>query len=355
MRDLYHATYQDEIFVQSRCIWHENTLLDFFEQNLTSLGWQQNPDNKKFWSKDKRNLIICLVDDIVSCNQNQKTVPYQFDNNTMVITDNWIGVPTSYSIYRLPESFFGIYYHKPQLNIWKPDRRFCFSQRRLDSKRLILFLEIMYRAEMIINSEKLDYINFNCWTWGGSNESSTGLQENYQQAYDRLPEAVRELYKETSARLLPQMPFSNHDLDHEQMYMQSWMNMVVETYSSDTTVALSEKLFRAMCLPAPWMVYGGKHCIAWLRSMGFDVLEDIIDHCYDTMVEQETVAYGDKPCDWIYEGAETVDKFKQQDFEQLSQRCQQAAEHNRNLLLAMKQRWPLDFAQWWADLVPKLA
>lgn len=354
MRDLYHATYQDEVFVKSQCIWHENTLLDFFSHNLTSLGWVQNPEDKKFWTKNNRKLVICLVDDIVSCNVNGTTVPYQFDSDTMVITDNWISVPTIYPVQRLPESFFGIYYHQPSLSDWVPNRRFCFSQRRLDSKRLILFLEIMYRAEMIINSEKLDYINFNCWSWGGTNDSNSGLQSNYQRALDALPDLVKQLYQETSTRLKPQIPFSNHTLSHEEMYMNAWMNMVVETYSSDTTVALSEKLFRALCLPAPWMVYGGKHIIAWLRSMGFDTLDDIIEHRYDTMIEQETVAYGDKPCDWIYEGAETVDRLKQQNFDDIKNRCQQAAEHNRNLLLKMKQRWPSDFAVWWAQLVPQL-
>lgn len=354
MSDLYHQTYQDEIFVKSQCIWHENTLLDFFQHNLSMLGWNQDPENRKFWQRDDRRLVICLVDDIVSCDQTGRSVPYQFDSNTLVITDNWISVPVCYQVHRLPESFFGIYSHEPQLAQWQPNRRFCFSQRRLDSKRLILFLEMMYRAEMIPDSECLDYVNFNCWAWGGSNDNQQGLQENFQAAYQVLPDSVKELYQETSQRLLPQMPFRNHDLTHEQMYVNAWMNMVVETYSSDTTVALSEKLFRAMCLPVPWMVYGGKHCIAWLRSMGFDVLDDVLEHRYDTMIEQETVAYGDKPCDWIYEGAEAVDRIKQMPFSDIDARCQQAALHNRAKLSSLRQKWPSDFAQWWAKLIPQL-
>ena len=354
MPDLYHTTYQDEIFVSSQCIWHENVLIDFIRHNLRILGWQQDPEQIKLWTRGQRQLVLCLVDDIFSCNHDGSNTCYQFSPDTLVITDNWIAVPTVYRVSRLPESFFGIYYHEPQDQTWRPDRRFCFSQRRIDSKRLQLFLEIMLRAQDIPDNHNLDYINMNCWYWDSTNESDQELRQNFLHAFDNLSDAAQSTYRELRDRCANQMPLRNHELPHEQMHVSAWMNMVVETYSSDNTIAFSEKIFRALCLPVPWMVYAGRNSVAYLRSLGFDVLDDIVCHRYDCLTEQETLAYGDKPVDWIYQGAETVDRIKTLPFREVSARCQRAAQHNRARLLAMRQQWPADFAQWWAQLMPQL-
>jgi hypothetical protein len=150
------------------------------------------------------------------------------------------------------------------------------------------------------------------------------------------------------------MPFCNHDLEHEQSHLQAWANVVIETYSSDTTVALSEKLFRALCLPVPWIVYSGKHTVAYLHSLGFDVLHDSINHNYDGMIENKTAAYGDKIVDFIFEGHDAVEKFKTMSGPKLSQRCEQAAQHNQNLLAQMQSDWPTDFAKWLPGVIEKI-
>jgi hypothetical protein len=359
MTDLYHQIYQGEIFQKSQCIWHENTLMNFFRSNLLSLGYKPLSDNNKVYQRGTRQVVICLVDDFSTCSTNHNTsLPYLFDKDTVVITDNYITVPTQYQVCQLPPSFFGIYNHTPSDAKWNPDRRFNFSVNRLDTKRMLVLLEIWNRVMLMaadgFTVDNLDYINFNCWAWSGDNGSVSGLKENFTQQWQQLELHYQEVYQHVYEDLLPHMPFCNHDLDHKQSHLQAWANIVIETYSSDTTVALSEKTFRALCLPVPWIVYAGKHTVAYLHSLGFDILHDAISHEYDGMIVNKTAAYGDKMVDFIFEGHDAVEKFKAMPWPELSQRCEQAAQHNQTLLAQMQSNWPIDFANWWPSVIEKI-
>ena len=148
MTDPYHEIYTGEIFQTSQCIWHENNLLDFFRSNLISLGYQSVDGNNKVWRRGNQTVVVCLVDDFTTCSENYSlSVPYLFDTNTVVITDNRVNVPTQYRVCQLPASFYGIYAHTPAVNTWQPDRRFCFAVNRMDHKRMLMFLEMRLRIQ----------------------------------------------------------------------------------------------------------------------------------------------------------------------------------------------------------------
>jgi hypothetical protein len=357
MTDLYHEIYTGEIFQTSQCIWHENNLLDFVRSNLISLGYQSADSNNKVWRRGNQTVVVCLVDDFTTCSEDYSlAVPYLFDTNTVVITDNCVNVPTQYRVCQLPASFYGIYAHTPAVNTWQPNRRFCFAVNRMDHKRMLMFLEMRLRVQFRLDGEidnrfnidVMDYTNFNCWSWNGDNTSVAGLRENFDQQYQELEPPYCEVYKKPYQHVRDAMPYRNHDLSQEQAHVSAWMNIVMETYSSDTTVALSEKTFRALCLPVPWMLYSGKHTVAYLNSLGFDVMSDVISHRYDSMIENRTAAYGDKMVDFLFEATDTV---KQIQANSPRSRAQQAAEHNQQLLKQMRQQWPQDFAQWWPATV----
>jgi len=355
MTDPYHQIYQGEIFTQSQCIVQENTMMDFFRNNLMALGYCPLNDSKKVWQRGNRTVVVCLVDDVITCSQEySKALPYQFDKNTVVITDNRINVPTQYKVRQVPESFYGIYSHQPQQSVWKPSRRLNFSVNRIDTKRFLVMLEIYHRARLNPELATLDHINFNCWSWSGNNSSKAGLKDNFLREWDMLGNEYHAVYRQSFQELKEQMPMINHTLSHEESLVSSWINVVMETYSSDNNIALSEKIFRAMCLPVPWILYSGKHSVAYLHSMGFDVLDDIIPHSYDSMIENRTAAYGDKMVDFIFEGVDAVSRMKTQRFQTLSQRTGQAAAHNQHRLAELKAQWPRDFAQWWPAVLADL-
>lgn len=355
MADLYHAIYDGEIFQKSRCIWHENTLMDFFRSTLTSLGYTPADHSNKVWQRGNKKVVVCLVDDISTCSTKHSTeAPGLFDRDTIVITDNRVNCPTDYRVIQLPESFFGIYSHAPEQTDWEPVRRFNFAVNRLDPKRMLMFLELHSLHTEYSPKPDEDYVNFNCWSWEGDNTTTQGLQDSFAKQFSFLDKQRQERYQDTFDVMLSKMPYRNHDLSVEQSHLGAWVTLVMETYSSDTTIALSEKIFRALCMPVPWASYSGKYAVAYLRSLGFDVLEDLVDHRYDNILESHTASYGDKMIEYIFEANRAATAMQSKPFAEVKQRCEQAAEHNQNLLAKMQHQWPADFAAWLPNVIEQI-
>lgn len=352
MTDLYHAIYNGEIFQKSRCIWHENALMDFFRSQLTSLGYVSCSDNNKTWQRGQKKVVVCLVDDIFTCSVDKsKHLSQAFDSDTVVITDNFINCPTQYQVLRLPDSFFGIYNHTPTATTSKPDRRFGLSVNRIDSARLLMLLEITKRSPEYPSVGTLDYINFNCWSWDGRNDSDGELQLNFDREFQKLAPELQYLYADAYQILRSKMPLKNYNFDVDQMHVSSRLNIVMETYGSDNNIALSEKLFRTLCLPVPWMVYSGRHTVVYLEKLGFDVLRDVVAHEYDhAPAGPITGQFGDKMVDFVYEGSQTIDRMTHSTI----MRAAQAARLNQQRLSEMQASWPTDFANWLPGVIEKI-
>jgi hypothetical protein len=197
-------------------------------------------------------------------------------------------------------------------------------------------------------------VNFNCWAWDSSNDSPIKFQQNFRREYWRLSSKLQEIYRPAVLHMTSLMPYRNHDYSLEQSHVQAWLNMVIETYSSDACIALSEKTFRALVTPVPFMLYAGRYTITRLAQMGFDLMPDQVNHRTDCSLELQTGSHGDRMVDFVQDAAESVAAMKQLPFEQVRQRCQQAAEHNQQLLAQMKVTWPADFAAWWSGVVDKI-
>jgi hypothetical protein len=352
MTDLYHDIYTSEIFDASQCIWHENSTMNFFHSLLIKLGYEPVQDGHKTWRRGDRTVVLCLVDDYISTTTDYDTpVAYRFDRNTTVITDNFVTSPTLYRVFQLPSSFFGIYSYQPTATDYNPTRRFNFSVNRIDNKRMLLMLEIALRSEKYPDRDTLDFVNFNCWSWEGDNSTPQGCNQNFLNQYEKLEPQYHTVYQETFERIAADMPFRNHDMTVEQAHLSAYVNMVVETYSSDSSIALSEKIFRALVTPAPWQVYAGRHTVAYLESLGFDTLKDCVNHSYDTIMENKTAAYGDKMVEWIFAGADTFNRLSAMDRTALRHRCATASRHNQAVLRQMSQQWPQDFAAWLPSVI----
>ena len=340
--------YHSDIWRHSRCLEGEKSVIAKVSRCLEDLGWQARDEHKRYWVKNNQKIVLCLVDDIRSCSHDYETdMPYLFDAQTTVITDNWVSCPTRYRVVRLPNSFFGIYAHEP-VGEWVPDRSFCFSVNRLDDRRLLLLLEIVRRIRL-----DRGYVNFNCQTdfVPDSTQIDFGrLRQNFILQWDHLNDNHRKKYQQCYDIIKDQMPFRNYSISHDDIHLRSQCNIVVESYGSDTTVALSEKTFRVMVMPVPWTLYAGHYAIAFLESLGFDCMSDLINHNhYDQLKEVE-----DKPHIFIWKSIQFMNKVMGGDHDSIAQRCLQAANHNRALLRSYQQDWPHDFTQWQIDLERKL-
>ena len=124
------------------------------------------------------------------------------------------------------------------------------------------------------------------------------------------------------------VPYRNFDSNTKlnQIIMDSKFSIVLETYfDRNEVITFSEKIFRCLKLPRPWVMFAMKNSVQTLRNMGVDVLDDLVDHSYDTIdvdIARQTA---------ILNQVEIM--CKTQLTTTMISRCQQAANHNQQLLL----------------------
>lgn len=302
--------YNGEIYKQSRCLDRENVIKKFLDDILDHQGFVPADNTGRRWIKQSQLVVICFVDDFNVSGANGSNPPEQwFDKNTVVITENQVLFTPEYTVLKLPTSFYSTFFYTPNLAHWHPEREFHFPMNRGDAQRNAIFNEFQRQRGLT----ERDYINYNV-------------------AYT------------------DQQPFRNHQCYIEEAWVQSYINLVVETYAGDNTVTFSEKTFRALQTPAPWMLFACRNSIAYLRDLGFDVLDDLINHDYDAAYQTGPDGI-DKIKNWFECALRNLESIKQNDEETIRQRCLVAAAHNRELLKLWKTQWPGDFLKWFDNML----
>jgi hypothetical protein len=352
MQQSFNVVHSGEIWNQSQCLSHEHNVNSAIFQILQNAGFTA-PGHPRIWKKDNHTVIVCLVDDIRSCNADyHKDLPYLYDTNTTIITDNYLTCPTQYRVIRLPTSFLGIYHYVPKNQDWWPKRDFSFAVNRIDQRRFMVMLELGLRVHL-----HHGYVNFNCYRPGDQAVADPSLvskqqaQEYWLEHWNQASAEDQAQYQKSYELLVDQMPVRNYEIEHDAIFNRSYVNIITETYSSDNNVALSEKIFRALVTPAPWTVLSGRYTVAYLETLGFDTLSDLVMHNhYDRLIEVQ-----DKTRIFIWKSLETAKELKTQDVDKIKARCQRAAAHNQQLLASMAAEWPSDFKTWLGDLTQTLS
>jgi hypothetical protein len=123
----------------------------------------------------------------------------------------------------------------------------------------------------------------------------------------------------------------------EQCIIDTNISLITETYIIDKAVVFSEKIFRALQIPRPWLLYCSTKSIELLKRYGFDVLDDYVDTSYDAI----EINYD--RLDAILDQLETFisKQYTVKDYE----RFLQAAKHNQDLLEQYEKSWPLKLAE----------
>lgn len=344
---LFQPGHDQGIWIDTRCAEKERQVVSEIEKILRVRGFVEDPSHWRKWRRGQLKLVSCLGDDVRSTTNDYDTdVPYLFDRQTVVVTDNYLTCPTQYDLIKLPRSFFGIYSHDP-IGSWLPDRSFSFSVNRLDDRRLRALLELLQHSTV-----DAGYVNFNCQFNQRLIQapSKDDLRANFVRHFYDLSSDEREKYQQVFELLRDQMPLRNYNVSHSDMHLRSFLNIVIETYGSDTSVAFSEKIFRALVLPVPWTVYAGRYAVAYLESLGFDCLHDIVPHNeYDKLLENQN-----KIGHFISVSISAIQQIKSMDHNKLCTRTAQAAKQNRDLLLHWAHCWPADFNDWLQHLDQKL-
>ena len=111
------------------------------------------------------------------------------------------------------------------------------------------------------------------------------------------------------------------------LYQNSAINLVTETkYSSEILsiphTFISEKTFRALSFPRPFIVIGQRHILKNLQKMGFRTFSDIIDESYDDLPDSERM-------NKIQEIILDLSKKSKEEIYTMWEKCIENYEHNR--------------------------
>ena len=310
-------THTDGIWISAA---REKSIVEKLNQQLIDNGFVaqvQNSNNYGYpyiYSRDHLQVNCRLVDSVFV------TDPLTWTNESaVIITDNYpiCSVP-GHVISVLPE-FWSIWHFDPVYQNRPASQAYnCFMNRNRGD-RSVVFYELLKR-----NILSAGLVSYNC------------TREQYQQEF--VNAELQQYHDQHLAgqRLIPYNTVQAHGT-LEQCIIDSNVSLILETYISDSHTVFSEKLFRCLQMPRPWLLYCSPGSIELLQAHGFDVLADYTDIAYDKIGE-----HGARLLNILDQLETFIDrKYSAADY----QRFQQAAQHNQQLLLKFGQQWPAKFDQ----------
>jgi hypothetical protein len=305
-------THNDGIWIS---VAREKSIVEKLNQQLIDSGFVprvQNTNNYGYpyiYSRDHLQVNCRLVDSVFM------TDPTIWANESAVIvTDNYPICPVpGHTISVLPEfwsiwHFFPDYINRPAVTGYN-----CFMNRPRGD-RSVVFYELIKR-----NLLEQGFVSYNC------------DHDSYQQEFARSELVAYQQQHDQGQKLVPYNTVESHGT-LEQCIIDSRVSLVLETYTSDNHIVFSEKIFRCLQLPRPWLLYCSPGSIEFLQIYGFDVLADCVDISYDKIASHGTRLLA------IIDQLELFVDRQYSDSEYA--RFAQAAQHNCELLKKFAQDWP---------------
>ena len=285
------SPYQDQIWKSTNCRDFENQIIRIFKN--------AGLDN---------DVLVKLIDAV---NETELT------KYPTIVTDNKL--QRDY-IPLWPEFWGGFSYNSQYVNRL-PVREFNCFINRTDPIRQSWFYQLVRR-----NVIDKGYVSF---LLDYRNPSFKNKQELYEWIFNK----GCEIFQVEHDLMRDRVPFQNFDGDLDQIIVDSKISLVIETYfDRNEVITFSEKIFRALQLPRPFLLYSALGAVDFLKSQGFDVYDDVVDHSYDNEPDDiqrqiKILNQLEKSFDLVYTN-ETLIEYE----------CR--AEHNRQLLKKFKQAWP---------------
>lgn len=264
-------------------------------------------------------------------------------DDEILVTTNKIqnGVYHNYQVKQLPDSCWGGLYSTdlkfdPDL---EPAYNFNCFINRMDSTRQSWLYQLIRRN---ILTEGLVSFNMDV-----SRHYSLGQYSKTTMPFEIFNDQFEKhckIFQSEHDYIKSKVPFRNFDDSNlNNAIMKTKFSIVLETYFHDNRyVTYSEKIFRCLKLPRPWILFAMKGAVAHLRDMGFDVLDDIVDHGYDNIdfsIERQSV---------LLDLAQQLGKIEYTPA--LYARLQQAAESNQNLLVRFNKSFKSDCTTFFENL-----
>lgn len=293
----------------------EETIVSRLYQHLQYNQFQSKvQDNNNFgyptvYERDQLQVSCRLIDSVFFGDSSLWT-----DQSAVIITDNHPICTVPGQLISVLPDFWSIWRFDPQYIDRPASLAYNCFMNRPRGDRSIIFYELIKR-----NLLGLGLVSYNCDL------------DLYQQEFVRSELDVYQQQHDLGQKLVPYNTVESHGT-LEQCIVDSRISLVLETYTSDSHIVFSEKIFRCLQLPRPWLLYCSPGSIELLQDYGFDVLADCVDISYDQIVNHGTRLHA------ILDQLETFIDRQYSDAEYV--RFAQAAQHNCKLLEKFAKTWP---------------
>ena len=188
-----------------------------------------------------------------------------------VITDNYLQRD---HIALWPE-LYSMYLTELDYQLREPDRLYNCFVNRTDPFRQSWLYQLQRRGWI-----DLGYVSYNLYM--NTRKLKNFPWRTQQELYQGMFEQGNQDFAAEHAALADRVPIYNLPGTLEQAIIDSKVTIVLETYiDRPDSISLSEKIFRSLQLPRPWLMFASHGAVAHLRRCGFDVLDDVVDHSYD--------------------------------------------------------------------------
>lgn len=244
--------------------------------------------------------------------------------NSIVLDD----IPETHRLHHTEKNFYGVYYYPYPCQIPETTTKSynCFINR-MDPIRQSWLYQLIRR-----NIFHQGYVSFNM----DISRIPVLGHLTRQDAFEKTFQEVLKIFQPEHDFIKTSVPYKNFVChgDLTQTILDSRFSIVVETYfDKNNVITYSEKIFRALQLPQPWLLFGPKHAVKYIKAMGFDVLEDLVNHDYYDNIETAI----ERQCKILDLAQDFVNKTFDQD------RCIKAARHNQNTLREFSLTWKQDY------------
>jgi hypothetical protein len=307
-------THCDQIWISRD---KETTIIKLLDQQIQSKGFLPNVSEPRdnygypFVYQKEQTILHCrLVDSVFLSDPEALTRLFPHT----IITDNIPIIPIQGQLINVLPEFWSIWQFDPVYQNRPASVGFNCFMNRIRGDRLKTFYELIRRN--ILNK---GLVSFNC------------EQAEYMDQYEQAE--FYNYWKEHDAglNLVPYNTVEAHG-GLEQCIIDSNISLVLETYTSDSHIAFSEKIFRALQLPRPWLLYCSPGAVEYLKQYGFDTLDDYVDHSYD-----QISTHSHRHLKILDQLEIFIDKkYTDKDYS----RFDQAAIHNQQLIKKFALAWP---------------
>jgi hypothetical protein len=191
------------------------------------------------------------------------------NNKNIIISNLHPTVPLDINYFQIPFSWYGIYSGTTKFTNGLPEMDFCCFINRFDVIRQSWLYQFV-RRDLFHRG----FISFNMNT-----RSFSSPHDIFQQQFTDFLSIFNEEHEKIKD-LVPYKNFSDDCLLAD-IIIKSKFSVILETCAfQNEMITFSEKTFRNLRLPRPWVLYTSCNGVRFLHDAGFDVLYDIVDHDY---------------------------------------------------------------------------